>query len=398
MNAQTTTAITSPTGRKISKPTPTELMEDTGTGLNYETRPDRMPGYLTPTDRFFIRNHSPTPHLDTATWTLHVEGTGVREPIAYTYTDLWNHFPLVSVIRTLECAGNRRVLFGEQFGHTFQGTQWGRGAIGTAEWTGVRLRDLLEPAGITPAAREVMPEALDEIRARRPIPLAKACADDTLVALAMNGEALPADHGFPARLVVSGWLGAASIKWLGRIEVSEHPLYVPWNTEDYVLIGPNYPANELARGQAITTLTVASLVELPWPARLRPQPQMIRGRAFAGENRVATVQYRIDNGPWQNAPIASPQTPGAWVRWQFSWNPQPGDHTLRVRATDDQGNTQPDSTSWNELGYLQHSVLAPPVRVECPPAPGSGTPGPPAVVRQFVRRDDLLVLRVCPTR
>jgi DMSO/TMAO reductase YedYZ molybdopterin-dependent catalytic subunit len=366
MNAQTTTVVTSPSGRKISKPTPTEPMEDTGTGLNYGTRPDRMPGYLTPTDRFFIRNHAPTPHLDTATWTLHVEGTGVREPIAYTYTDLWNHFPLVSVIRTIECAGNRRVLFGKQFGRRFEGTQWGRGAIGTAEWTGVRLRDLLEPAGITSAACEVMPEALDEIRARRPIPLAKAWADDTLVALAINGEALSADHGFPARLVVSGWLGAASIKWLGRIEVSEDPLYVPWNTEDYVLIGPNYPANEPARGQAITALTVSSLVELPWPARLRPQPQMIRGRAFAGENRVARVQYRIDDGPWQDAPIASPQTRGAWVRWQFSWNPEPGEHTLRVRATDDQGNTQPDSTSWNELGYLQHSVLAHPVRVEYP--------------------------------
>jgi DMSO/TMAO reductase YedYZ molybdopterin-dependent catalytic subunit len=366
MNAQTTTVVTSPTGRKVSKPTPTELMEDTGTGLNYGTRPDRMPGYLTPNDRFFIRNHAPTPHLDTATWTLHLEGNGVREPIAYTYTDLWNHFPLVSVIRTIECAGNRRVLFGEQFGRRFGGTQWGRGAIGTAEWTGVRLRDLLEPAGITSAACEVMPEALDEIRARRPIPLAKAWADDTLVALAMNGEALSADHGFPARLVVSGWLGAASIKWLGRIEVSEKPLYVPWNTEDYVLIGPNYPANEPARGQAITALTVSSLVELPWPARLRPQPQMIRGRAFAGENRVARVQYRIDDGPWQDAPIASPQTRGAWVRWQFSWNPEPGEHTLRVRATDDQGSTQPDSTSWNELGYLQHSVLAHPVRVEYP--------------------------------
>jgi DMSO/TMAO reductase YedYZ molybdopterin-dependent catalytic subunit len=368
MNVQTTAAATPPTGRKVIKPTPAELMEDTGTGLNYGTRPDRMPGYLTPTDRFFIRNHAATPHLDTATWSLHVEGTGVREPIAYTYADLWNRFPLVSMIRTIECAGNRRVLFGEEFGRTFVGTAWGRGAIGTAEWTGVRLRDLLEPAGITSGACEVMPEALDEIRARRPMPLAKACADDTLVALAMNGEVLPADHGFPARLVVSGWLGAASIKWLGRIEVSEDPLYVPWNTEKYVLIGPDFPAEKPARGQAITALTVASLVELPWPARLQPQPQMIRGRAFAGENRVARVQYRIDSGPWRDASIASPQKPGAWVRWQFSWNPEPGDHTLRVCATDDQGNTQPDSTSWNELGYLQHSVLAHPVRVESPPS------------------------------
>jgi DMSO/TMAO reductase YedYZ molybdopterin-dependent catalytic subunit len=369
VSAQTTAAATSATdrtGRKLVKATPAELMEDAGTGLDYGTRPDRMPGHLTPTDRFYTRSHAPTPHLDAATWTLHVEGNGVHEPIAYTYDDLWNRFPLVSVVRTIECAGNRRVLFGEEVGRTFQGTQWGRGAIGTAEWTGVRLRDLLEPAGITPGACEVMSEGLDEIRARLPVPLAKACADDTLVALAMNGEVLPADHGFPARLVVSGWLGAASIKWLGRIEVSEDPLYVPWNTEDYVLIGPNFPAHKPARGPAITALPVTSLVELPWPARLRPEPRMIRGRAFAGENRVATVQYRVDDGLWQDALITSPVTPGIWVRWQFRWNPEPGEHTLRVRATDDQGNTQPDSSTWNELGYLHQSVLAHPVHVEAP--------------------------------
>jgi DMSO/TMAO reductase YedYZ molybdopterin-dependent catalytic subunit len=363
----TTTATTSTTDRndrKVVKPTPPELMEDTGTGLDYGTRPDRMPGYLTSTSRFYIRSHAPTPHLDAATWTLRIEGNGVHEPVTYTYDDLWHRFPLVSVVRTIECAGNRRVLFGEQVGRSFKGTQWGRGAIGTAEWTGVRLRDLLEPAGITSGALEVLSEGLDEIRARIPMPLAKACADDTLVALAMNGEVLPADHGFPARLVVSGWLGAASIKWLGRIEVSEDHLYVPWNTEDYVLIGPDFAADGPARGPAITTLPVATLVELPWPAQLRAEPQLIRGRASAGENRVVRVQYRIDDGPWQDALITSPGAPGAWVRWQFDWNPEPGEHTLQVRATDDQGNTQPQTTAWNELGYLHNSVLTHPVRVE----------------------------------
>lgn len=370
-----TSATTEPafeTDRKVVKPISAELMEDTGTGLDYGTRPDRMPGYLTPNDRFFIRSHAPTPRLDATTWTLQVEGNGVRELIAYTYDDLWNRFPLVSVVRTIECAGNRRVLFGEELGRRFTGTQWGRGAISTAEWTGVRLRDLLETAGITPGAREVMPEGLDEIRARRPMPLAKAWADDTVVALAMNGEVLPADHGFPARLVVSGWLGAASIKWLGRIEVSEDALYVPWNTEDYVLIGPDFPANEPALGPAVTALAVTSLVELPWPAMLRAEPQTIRGRAFAGENQVGRVQHQIDDGPWQDALITSPVTPGAWVRWQFGWNPGPGEHTIRVRATDDQGNTQPESSSWNELGYLHHSVVAHPVRVEPAARRGAG--------------------------
>jgi DMSO/TMAO reductase YedYZ molybdopterin-dependent catalytic subunit len=369
MPSRTGARVAPPIDRKVIKPTPSELMEDTGTGLDYGTRPDRMPGYLVPNDRFYIRSHAATPRVNAANWTLRIEGNGVREPITYTYDELWDRFPLVSMIRTMECAGNRRVLFGNEFGRRFEGTPWGRGAIGTAEWTGVRLRDLLEPADVTSGACEVMPESLDEVRARRPMPLAKATADDTLVALAMNGEFLPADHGFPARVVVSGWLGAASIKWLARIEVSEEHLYVPWNTEDYVLIGPRFPADAPARGVVITTLPVATLVELPWPARLRPGPQMIRGRAFAGEHAVATVEYRIDDGPWRPAGLGSPEVPGAWVRWQFAWTPEPGEHVLRVRATDDRGNTQPDASDWNELGYLQHSVLSHPVRVEPAPAP-----------------------------
>jgi DMSO/TMAO reductase YedYZ molybdopterin-dependent catalytic subunit len=270
MVSQMEACLVRPRGRKLVKPTPPELMGDTGTGLDYGTRPDRIPGYLVPNDRFFIRNHAPTPEVDVAEWTLRIEGSGVHQPVTYSYDELWNRFPLVSVIRTIECAGNRRVLLGDEFGSKFEGTQWGRGAIGTAEWTGVRLRDLIEPAGLAPGAREVMPESLDEIRARRPMPVAKATADDTLVALAMNGEILPADHGFPARVVVSGWLGAASIKWLTRVEISRERLYVPWNTEDYVLIGPGCPADSRARGAAITTVPVAALVELPWPARLRP--------------------------------------------------------------------------------------------------------------------------------
>jgi hypothetical protein len=165
-------------------------------------------------------------------------------------------------------------------------------------------------------------------------------------------------------VVTSGWLGAASIKWLTRIEVSQEHLYVPWNTVDYVLIGPGYPAEAPARGQAITTLPISVLVELPWPARLRPEPQMIRGRAFAGENAVATVEYSIDDGPWRPADLGSRDIPGAWVRWEFSLTPEPGDHILRVRATDDRGNTQPDASEWNELGYCHRSVLSHPLHVE----------------------------------
>ena len=237
-----------------------------------------MLGDITPVDRFFVRSHAPTPVIDATTWELRIGGDGVRRELSYSYDDLWAGFPLTTVTRTLECAGNRRVLFGAELGRTFEGTQWGRGAISTAEWTGVRLRDLLDPAGITANACDVMPESLDAIRARRPLPLAKASADDTIVAIAMNGEPLPPDHGFPARLIVSGWLGAASIKWLGRIEVSEHALQVPWNTVDYVLVDPEYAEDPDARGEAITSVALSCLVELPWPARLHTGNHIIRGR------------------------------------------------------------------------------------------------------------------------
>lgn len=350
----------------VVKPTPAELMEDAGTGLDYGTNPAQMLGDITPNDRFFIRSHAPSPRIDVDTWVLRVDGDGVRRSLEYSYAQLCNDFPLVSMIRTLECAGNRRTLFGQEVQHTFDGTQWGRGAISTAEWTGVRVRDLLAPADLAEDTVEVMPESLDEIRARRPLPLAKALADDTIVAIAMNGEALPVDHGFPARMVVSGWLGAASIKWLGRIEVSTRPLHTPWNTEDYVLIGPGQHADRPARGPAITEPALSSLIELPWPAELPAGPHLIRGRAFAGEGWVTQVDYRIDDGPWLPATITSPGSSGVWARWQFRWDAAPGEHLVRVRATDNRGARQPERTPWNELGYMHESVLAHPVRVESP--------------------------------
>ncbi|MGW5364042.1 sulfite oxidase [Actinopolymorpha pittospori] len=339
-------------------------MDDPGSGLDYETRPDRLPGLLTPLDRFFIRNHAPTPTIDVSSWRLRIDGEGVRAPVTYTYRDLWD-LPLTSVVRTIECAGNRRAQFGRAIGRTFEGTQWGRGAIGTAEWTGVRLRDVLSPAGIGPNARQVMPRGLDG-PGRRPMPLVKALADDTVLALAMNGEVLPPDHGYPARVVVSGWLGAASIKWVGRIEVSDKDLSVPWNTDDYVLIGPGYPPTGESAGVPINEIPVDSLVELPWPARLRPGRQVIRGRAYAGDARIDQVTCRVDDGPWQHALLLPPVERATWARWQFSWDAVPGEHELRVRATDHRGRTQPDAVPWNELGYLYNAVQAHPIHVDSP--------------------------------
>ncbi|ONM46410.1 molybdopterin-binding oxidoreductase [Nocardia donostiensis] len=348
--------------RAVVKPTPPELMEDFGDGLNYGTRLSNHPGYLTPIDRFFVRNHGATPVIDARTWQLRVDGSGVRRPVVFSYEQLWE-MPLTSVVRAIQCAGNGRVFFAERFGREAEGTQWRTGALSTAEWTGVRLRELLERAGPTVYARDVMPEGLDELRFDRPMPLAKAMADDTIVALAMNGEVLPCDHGFPARVVVSGWVGTASVKWVGRIQVAAEELHSYWNTRDYVLAGPGYPRVGPAEGVPITVVPPMSVIELDWPAVIPSGARTIRGRAFSGADRVVRVAVQADDAAWRQARLLEPNIAGAWVRWEIDWLATPGEHGLRVRATDAQGNVQPDTVPWNDHGCLYNAVVAHPVRV-----------------------------------
>jgi DMSO/TMAO reductase YedYZ molybdopterin-dependent catalytic subunit len=350
------------TARQVAKPIPSELFVDRGSGTDFETRMVSLDDYLVPTDRFYVRSHSPTPMIDAAGWTLTIEGSGVRSPVSFTYAEL-EAMPQVTVNRVIECAGNGRHFFKEEFGVEAEGGQWRTGAIGAAEWTGVRLRDLLDRVDLTPKARDVMPEGLDKNRVRWPMPLGKALKDDTILALKMNGEPLQPDHGFPVRMVVSGWLGTASIKWIGRIEVSEEEVRTPWNTTEYILVGPHYPMGELALGPVITEMPVTSMIDLDWPAEIERGMTTIRGRAYAGEGKVTSVAYQIDDGKWQEAEILPPNEAGCWVRWQFRWDARPGEHGIRLRATDDQGRSQPDSVPWNHHGYLYNAVVSHPVQV-----------------------------------
>lgn len=353
------------TFKRVFKPTPDSAFVDRGTGTDFETRLSTLDAYLTPNERFFIRSHSPTPHIDVNSWRLSIEGTGLRRALALSY-DAINAMPKVTVQRVIECAGNGRRFFKEAFGVEAEGAQWRTGAIGAAEWTGVRLRDLLDNAGVKAGARDVMPEGLDELRVRRPMPIAKALGDDTLLVLEMNGRTLSPDHGFPARMLVPGWAGAASIKWVGRIEVSEEPLHSPWNTVEYVLIGPHYRAQTPALGHVIAEMPVMSVIDLDWPAFVMAGTTTIYGRAFAGEGKTKSVVYRIDDDPWREAEILPPNIEGCWVRWRFDWRAEVGDHEIRVRATDEQGRAQPDAVPWNHHGYLYNAVVAHPVRVTHP--------------------------------
>jgi len=229
---------------------------------------------------------------------------------------------------------------------------------------------VLRRAGLSAAAVDVMAQGLDADfvtggvnlgPVRRPLPVAKAL-HDVLLAYEMNGQPLPPDHGFPVRLVVPSWVGISSVKWVGQIEVSATPLFSPWNTQFYRLFGPDYPAE----GAPVTRQVVKSAFELAWNANLRAgRTHLLRGRSWSGTGRIRRVEVSADGGvTWHRARPVRAGAARAWQRWEFPWRPAgPGACTLRARATDVTGATQPDQAPYNTLGYLFGAVVAHPVTV-----------------------------------
>jgi len=344
-------------------------------GTNAEMRWDAAKGlpYTIPNDRFFIRDHTASPVLDVSNWTLKVFGTGlegapdVSHPVQFTYQDLLQ-MPARTITCYVECAGNGRSLYGSQQGTPAAGSQWHLGGIGVADWTGVPLSSVLKRAGINKSAVDVMPSGLDPEfisggvnsgHVRRPMSVEKAM-DDVILAYQMNGEALPFDHGFPLRAIVPGWIGIASIKWVGQIEVSNAPLVSPWNTQFYRLFGPSYPSD----GTLITRQVVKSAFELAWDGTVPAgQLQILRGRSWSGNGPIRKGEVSTDGGTvWRPALPIGPGKRNAWQRWEIPWRPDiAGPYALRARATDVAGNTQPSQTPFNTLGYLFDAVVLHPV-------------------------------------
>ncbi len=325
---------------------------------NYESPLHLVKGFLTPVPLHFVRTHDPVPRLRLEEWRLRVEGNAVERPVELTFGDLLK-LPSRSVICFIECAGNGRSFFADLLGRPAEGGQWRLGAISVSEYTGVPLAAVLELAGLRPDARDVLIEGLDQLKINRPIPIEKALDPNTILAYAMNGADIPPDHGYPVRAVVPGWVGINSIKWVGRIEVSNQPIKVATNTTSYILDGPDYPDKP-----PVTTQNVKSAVALPWDATLPAGRHLIRGFAWSGQGRVIKVEYSLDEGKtWTQATIREPVLPLTWVRWEFVWDARPGKYTIRVRATDERGNTQPDTVPWNRLGYLFNAVVPHPVTV-----------------------------------
>jgi DMSO/TMAO reductase YedYZ molybdopterin-dependent catalytic subunit len=345
------------------KPTPADRFVVLGSNaeMRWEVMADQ--GYTVPNSHFFVRNHTRTPHIDVSAWRLRIEGSGVQAPIELTYDDIVA-MGAVSETKFIECAGNGRSFFGSEQGTPAPGSQWKLGAIGVAEWTGVPLSVVLDRAGLRSTAVDVMPEGLDapigaQGHVRRPMSIEKALEEDTLLVYAMNGEPLPEDHGFPVRVLVPGWVGIANIKWVGRIEVSETPLFSTWNTTQYRLFGDAYPDAPL-----LTEQPVKSAFELAWDAHVVPGRYLLSGRSWSGHHKIERVDVSVDGGfTWQAAPLEHPNIPRAWVRWSVVWDARPGPQVLMARATDKRGNVQPMSVPFNALGYQFWAVVQHPVTV-----------------------------------
>ena len=332
-----------------------------------EARLENMRGLITPNRFFFVRNNSVSLDLDASDWRLSVEGDAVSEPMELTYDEIRN-LPSRTMTAYLECAGNHRAMFDLLNGQKASGTQWMTGAVGNGEWVGASLSDALTLAGVHASAVSVLLVGLDEESPeegfRYVLPIEKAMRPDTLLAYALNGEALPRDHGFPLRAIVPGWVGSANIKWLGRIVVSSKPMWTRNNTTSYTLIGGDYPPEGESRGRPVTKQVIKSALALPWPAELSAGRQRVHGYAHSPSGPISRVQWSDDSGQtWNDARLSGSQTDYSWARFEFAWNAQPGERTLMTRATDIEGNTQPDHAPFNEKGYLFNQPVPHPILV-----------------------------------
>lgn len=353
----------------ILKPLPPAWFTDFGS--NAEMRWDSVDPavYATPQARLFVRDHTSTPTIDAATYGLRILGDGLADPEGVTLSlDQIKAFRRLAVTSVHECTGNGRSFFGTQQGHAAAGTQWTLGAVGTVTWHGALLRDVLRAVGVRPDAVSIMATGLDPnyVSAgvdygpvRRPFPISKAY-DDALLAWGMNGEDLLPDHGFPLRLVLPGWVGIGSIKWLGSLEVSRSEQTSPWNTTWYTL-----------DGRPLTANPVRSAFELPWNAQLAAQRKIVlTGRSWSGAAPIAKVEVSTDGGAtWSAARLHRPGRATAarghgWTQWSYAWlAPVAGSRELLARATDALGRTQPDVTPYNANGYFFDAVVRHPVTV-----------------------------------
>ena len=326
--------------------------------LNAETSIEGLREDITPQSRFFVRSHFSQPDLDPRRHILAVGGA-VEQTLRLSMADL-AAIASKTLAVTLECAGNGRT----GLRPLPSGEPWGLGAVGTAQWTGAPLRSVLESAGLRPQVREILafgadrgrpPEVADAIPFARSLPLDKAMDPDTLIALRMNGEPIPAEHGAPIRLIVPDWYGVASVKWLERIEALEDPFRGYYQAVRYV-----YDPEDGTPPTPVRTMRVRSLITAPLDGEtVHRGPLIVRGKAWSGDGGVVRVQISVDGADVSpEATLLAPPSLHAWRPWEFRWEGTPGRHVLRSYATDAKGNRQPATGRWNRHGYANNAVQA----------------------------------------
>jgi sulfite oxidase len=322
---------------------------------------------LTPFDTFYVRNHGAVPEIEPDRWRLRVEGL-VQRPVELSLEDLRAGFAHRTLTATLQCAGNRRE--GLLAVRDIPGeAPWGPGATGTADWTGVSLADVLHSAGLLDDAHYlefVGADVSDEVnppeRFGASISRRKAMGGEVTLAWAMNGNPLPAAHGAPLRVVVPGYIGARSVKWLERIVARRTPSENHFQAVSYRLLPADRPDQIGRRGAGVPLGAVAVNADILRPgdgAEVAPGELAVAGYAFAGDDRyVVRVDVSADGGRnWHQAELLDAASRWAWRRWRTSVNVSPGPVELVARAWDSALATQPESAEqlWNPKGYANNS-------------------------------------------
>ena len=334
---------------------------------NSETPLESIQGWVTPNRLFFVRNHFEMPAVEPASWRLRVEGC-VERPVEWTWEQLLA-LPHRSVFATVECAGNGRSFLQQKAA----GVQWGAGAVGHAEWTGVPLSRVLEESGLSSDAVEVLFEGSDRgsetdhpepMHFARSLPLAKALDRDTLLVTRMNGELLSASHGFPLRLFVPGWYGVASVKWLRRIEVLNRSFHGYYQSVKYTVrrSSPNGLESVVVGPMAVKS----ELIRPAEGAELGIGTNRLFGVAWAGEEAVDRVEVSTDGGEtWNPAELLGTRSAYCWTPWEYLWEvAEPGEYTLLTRAVSEGGRVQPSRHDPLNGGYLIHHSRPIAVRVQ----------------------------------
>lgn len=314
---------------------------------------------LTPTGMHYLLIHFDIPEVNVQDWRLQVNGL-VSRPAALSLREIMDR-PAATLAVTMECAGNGRALLSPRP----ISQPWQLEAIGTAEWTGAPLKGLLEEAGVSERGVEVLFTGLDrgvqgdEVQYyQRSLTIEDATRDEVLLAYAMNGEPLQPQHGYPLRLIVPGWYGMTSVKWLDNIQVIEEPF------QGYQMTSYRYAQAADDPGLRVDLIRVRALMLPPGIPDFMTRTRLVEagtvnltGRAWAGRLSVSQVEVSEDGGAtWGAAQMEEPVSDYAWRGWSYEWKARPGRYTPCVRATDSQGNTQPVDQPWNIQGMGNNMV------------------------------------------